>query len=180
MKKIFIYLPVLLLASYALQAQKYFTRNGIISFTSKAPAETIHAENKQVLAVIDPATNQVAFNLLIKGFLFEKQLMQDHYNEEVMESDKYPKASFSGKITDAVDLKQAGKYHVHISGQLTMHGVTKPLSAEADIAVSSGELKATCNFLVPYGDYNIKMPALLHNNIAKTIAVSVNIDCQLH
>lgn len=179
MKKIFICLLVLL-ASYTLQAQKYFTRNGSVSFTSKAPAETIYAENKQVLAVIDPATNQVAFDLLIKGFLFEKQLMQDHYNEEVMESDKYPKASFTGKISDAVDLRKTGKYHVHISGKLTMHGVTKFLTTEADIIVSSGELKATCDFKVPYGDYNIQMPALLHNNIAKTIAISVHIDCQLH
>ncbi|ANI88432.1 hypothetical protein A9P82_03405 [Arachidicoccus ginsenosidimutans] len=177
MKKIILCL-LIIPVSYTLKAQKFFTRNGEVSFYSKAPAETIQAENKQVLAIIDVSTKQVAFNLLTKGFLFQKQLMQDHFNEEVIESDKYPKASFTGKITDAVDLTKAGKYHVHITGQLTMHGVAKPVTTEADIEVASGELKATSSFKVAYEDYKITMPSLLKNNVAKTIAISVNIDCK--
>ncbi|HEY0299019.1 MAG TPA: YceI family protein [Arachidicoccus sp.] len=176
MKKIILCLLVCTV-SYSLKAQKFFTRNGEISFNSKTPAETIQAENKQVLAIIDPEAKQVAFNLLIKGFLFQKQLMQDHFNEEVMESDKFPKASFTGKITDAIDLAKIGKYHVHITGQLTMHGITKPISAEANIDVSSSAIKAACAFKVAYEDYNIKMPSVLQNNISKTIAISVNADC---
>ncbi|MGF7231757.1 YceI family protein [Arachidicoccus sp.] len=163
--------------SHSLSAQKYFTKNGEISFTSKTPIETIHAENKQVLAVIDEATKQIALNLLIKGFLFDKQLMQDHFNEEVIESDKYPKANFIGKITDNIDLSKPGKYHVRISGQLSMNGITKPLYTEADIEISAGKLKAACNFKIPFEDYNIKIPSVLRNNISKTISVLVNIDC---
>ncbi|GEP88633.1 YceI-like domain-containing protein [Chitinophaga terrae (ex Kim and Jung 2007)] len=158
-------------------AQKYFTRNGEARFFSKTAAENIEAANKQVLAVIDASNNQVAFNLLVKGFLFEKQLMQDHFNEEVMESDKYPKASFTGKITDPVNLAKDGKYQVHVSGQLAMHGVSKPVTALADIEVANGTLKGKSTFNVAYDDYNIKLPSLLQNSVAKTIQVVITISC---
>lgn len=177
MKKIVLCLFAVI-TCYTVLAQKYFTKNGKISFTSKTSIETIHAENNQVLVIIDPSDKQIAFNLLVKSFLFEKQLMQDHFNEEVVESDKYPKASFVGKFTDNTDLSKPGKYHVHISGQLTIHGITKPLSTEADLEISDGALKATCNFKVAYADYNIKMPSVLKNNIAKTITTTVIVDCK--
>ena len=177
MKKIATGLFALAIACSA-HAQKYFTKNAKISFTSKTPIETIHADNGQVLAIIDPASKQVAFSLLIRGFLFEKQLMQDHFNEEVLESDKYPKASFTGQITDDINLAKPGKHTVHLTGMLAMHGVTKPLATQADIEMVSGSLKASCNFKVNFKDYNIKMPSVLQNNISPSILVSVKANAQ--
>lgn len=178
MKSIILWL-LLLSSGYSLQlhAQNYFTKNGKVSFSSKTSIETIQAVNNQVLAIIAPATRQVAFNLLVRGFLFEKQLMQDHFNEEVLESGKYPKASFTGKITDNIDLTKPGKYQVHLTGKLTMHGITKPLTTAAELIISPGQLSASCQFEVTYTDYNIKMPSVLQNNIAKSITISVQVDC---
>lgn len=178
MKKLLI-CSLLLVGMYRnTSAQKYFTRNGEARFSSKTAAETIEAENKQLLAIIDASDNQVAFNLLIKGFLFQKQLMQDHFNEEVMESDKFPKASFTGKITDPVNLAKDGKYQVRIAGQLSIHGVSKTISTPANIEVANGTLKAYATITVAYDDYNIKLPSLLNNSVAKTIQVEINISCK--
>lgn len=178
MKKIILCLLIVGACAHV-YAQKYFTKNGTISFSSKTPIEDIYAENNQVLAVIAPAEKKIAFNLLLKGFLFKKQLMQDHFNEEVVESDKFPKASFSGRFVGNSDLTKPGKYHVNLSGDLTIHGVTRPLSTEADLTIDNASLKATCTFKVPYAEFKIKMPSVLNNNIASTIETSVVVNCKL-
>src|SRR6187397_2493261 len=85
-------------------AQTYMTRNGNARFYSKTDLEDIAAENKQVMAIIDPATKSIAVSMLMKGFLFRKELMQDHFNENYVESDKYPKAVFEGKYTEPLDI----------------------------------------------------------------------------
>lgn len=156
-------------------AQSYFTRDGQIRFFSKSTVENIQAENHQVLAIIDTDKKEVAFNLLIKGFLFEKQLMQDHFNEDVMESNQYPKASFTGKIIEVIQL---GKNHVHLKGKLTIHGITKPLNTEADMELQSGNILGKCSFKVSLADYNIKIPSVLKNNISPNILVTVNVNCR--
>ena len=168
-------LPLLLLAACTqVKAQKLFTRNAEISFSSKTNAETIEAENKQVLAIVNVPTKEVALNVLIKGFLFPKQLMQDHFNEEVLESDKFPKASFTGVIKDNIDLSKPGNYNVTISGKMTMHGVTKPMDIPAKLAVSAGQVVGNTTFKVNYSDFAIKLPALLNKTVSPSINVVVN------
>src|SRR5215207_5266456 len=135
-----LFLFSLLMNVWLTQAQIFATRNGFIGFYSKTPLEDIKAENKQVYAVIDAGKKNLAFNLLVKGFSFTKKLMQDHFNEEYIESDKYPKAGFTGAYTGDVDPAKNGIYKLQVQGDLTLHGVTKALNVPATIEVKDGNL----------------------------------------
>src|SRR5215203_6655503 len=120
-----VFIALLLMNALVLNAQVYATRNGFIGFYSKTPLEDIKAENKQVYAGIDVGQKKLAFNLLVKGFSFTKKLMQDHFNENYIESDKYPNARFSGTYTGDVNVTRNGIYKVQVQGDLTLHGVSK-------------------------------------------------------
>ena len=102
--------------------------------------------------------------------------MQEHFNENYMESDKYPKASFKGNITDLskIDFTKDGKYGVNVSGDLTMHGVTKKVSAPGTVSVKSGKVAAESKFNLRLADYNISIPALVKDNIAEVIEITVS------
>ena len=156
-------------------AQKYFTKEGEISFYSEAPMEKIEAINKRVTAVLDSESGAIEFALLIKGFQFEKALMQEHFNENYMESDKFPKALFKGKITNLneVKLDENGSYKAQVSGELTLHGVTKQIETEATIDVTAEGIDANTKFVVACADYEIKIPNVVADNIAKEVEVNV-------
>lgn len=162
---------------YAAAAQKYMTRNGVISFYSKTPLEDIKATNNQVYAIIDGGSKNLAFTLLLKGFLFSKELMQQHFNEKYVESDKYPKASFTGSYTGDVNLAKDGTYPATVKGQLTLHGVTQAVEAPATMQVEGGKLTGKCDFKISPADYNISVPSLVKDKIAKQLDVSVMVDC---
>jgi len=155
------------------QAQSWITRNGKISFYSKTPMEDIKAVNNQVFAAIDLSKKTIAFTLLQKNFLFEKQLMQEHFNENYIESDKYPKAQFEGTITGNVGTTP-GVYKVQIDGKLTMHGVTQPVSMPAELNLQQGKLIGKSAFNIKPSDYNIKIPSLVKEKIAAEIPVQVS------
>jgi hypothetical protein len=169
---------LLALTGYA-NAQIYLTRSGFIGFYSKTPLEDIRAENKQVLAVIDAGKKNLAFNLLVKGFVFTKQLMQEHFNENYVESDKFPKSSFTGSYTGDVDFSKNGIYNVLVKGRLTLHGVTKAIEMPATIEVQNGKLIGKSNFKLIPGDFNIKIPSLVREKIASQIDVRVSVECSL-
>ncbi len=156
-------------------AQKYFTKTAIITFESNTPMEKINATNKSGTCVADFGSGNVEFAVLVKGFQFEKALMQEHFNENYMESSKFPKAVYKGKIegVDKIDLTKNGKHKVKTSGQLTMHGVTKPISCEVQLEVKEGKILASTNFTVAVADYGIVIPALVRDNVAKNVAVKV-------
>ena len=172
-------LIILLLAGSFTQAQIYLTRNGFIGFYSKTPLEDIRAENKQVYAVIDAGKKNLAFTLLVKGFVFTKQLMQEHFNENYVESDKFPKSSFTGSYTGDLDPNKDGVYKVLVKGQLTLHGVTRPLEIPATIEVKNGKLFGESGFNLVPGDFNIKIPSIVREKIAQQIAVRVSVECSL-
>lgn len=159
-----------------LYAQKYIARTGKVTFFSSTPLENIEAFNNEAASVIDASTGDFAFQLPIKSFTFEKALMQEHFNENYMESSKYPKSTYVGKITDmsAVDFTKDGKYNVETKGKLTMHGVTKDVTIPATITVKGGEVTANAKFLVNPDDYKIKIPGVVKDKIAKNIEVTVN------
>lgn len=177
MKYIFFFL--LLIAASVLQAQVYMTRNGFIGFYSKTPLEDIRAETKQVYAVVDAGKKNLAFSLLVKGFTFTKQLMQEHFNENYAESDKYPKSSFLGSYTGDVDLTKNGKYPVQVKGQLTFHGVTQTIDVPGTIEVADGKLITTSNFQLKPSDFNIKIPSVVREKIAQQMDVKVSAECSL-
>ncbi len=158
-------------------SQTFITRNGYIGFFSKTPLEDIKAENQQVYAVIDAAKKNLAFTCLVKGFLFEKELMQEHFNENYIESDKYPKANFIGSYTGDVTMGKDGSYPVQVKGQLTLHGVTKTIDVPATLKVQSNKLTGASNFKLTPADFNIKIPALVREKIAKQIDVRVLVEC---
>lgn len=162
------------LAGYS---QLYSTRTGFIGFYSKTPLEDIRAENNQVYAIIDGGKKNIAFTLLVKGFIFQKELMQEHFNENYVESDKYPKASFSGAYTGDVPTNKDGSYKVTVKGSLTFHNVTKTIEVPATIEVKNGHLVGLADFKLKPEDFNITIPSLVRDKIDKEISVKVNIDC---
>ncbi len=159
-------------------AQTYITRNGRVTFFSKAPVENIEANNNEVISFLDIKKGEVAFVALIKSFKFKKALMEEHFNENYMESNTFPKANFKGVITDLskVNFSADGTYPVTVKGSLTIHGVTKNIEAPATVSVSQQKISAVSKFNIKVKDYNIKIPATVINNIAETI--SVTIDCK--
>lgn len=160
-------------------AQPLITRTGYISFFSKTPLENIKGENKQVNAVIDLSKKKLAFLLLMKGFLFDKAIMQEHFNENYVESDRFPKASFTGVYTGEVDPTKDGAYPIVVKGSLTLHGVTRSVEAPSTIDVKEGRLSARSNFKIKPADYNIKIPSLVKDKIAQQLDVMVKIDYKL-
>jgi len=159
------------------KAQVYTTRNGFIGFYSKTALEDIKAENKQAYVVIDAGKRMLGFNLLVKGFSFTKNLMQTHFNENYIESDKYPNARFTGNYTGDVDLAKNGIYKVQVQGDLTLHGVTKLLNVPATIEVKDGTLIGISDFKLTPSDYNIKIPSIVREKIAQQIDVHVSVNC---
>lgn len=160
-------------------AQTLMTRNGYAGFFSKTPLEDIKAENRQVNAVVDLTKKNIAVALLVKGFLFRKELMQQHFNENYAESDKYPKSTFSGSYAGNVDVTKDGVYNVMVNGQLTFHGVTKKIQVPAVMEVSGGKLLCRSDFQLLPGDFNIKIPSVVKDKIAKQIDVSIRLDYNL-
>lgn len=157
-------------------SQKYFTKTAVVSFESKTPLEKIEAINKSGTCVVDFTTGNVEFAVLIKGFQFEKALMQEHFNENYMESSTFPKANFKGKIEGIQNVKvtKNGKHKVIANGQITIHGVTKPLAQEVNIDIKDGKITAGTNFSVTVADFNIVIPSLVRDNIAKIVNVSIS------
>ena len=172
----------LLLTGFGLTAfgQKYYTKEGVINFYSDASLEKIEAVNKRVTAVIDIESGAVEFALLIKAFQFEKALMQEHFNENYMESDKFPKAVFKGKIInmESINLGEDGKYTASVAGQLTIHGETKDVETVVAFTVEGKMINASTKFIIACADYDIKIPKLVADNIAKEVEVSVMTDLQ--
>lgn len=168
-------LSLILFLSIDMQAQKYFTREAKISFFSEAPLEKIEAENGAGTCVIDFESQQMEFAVLIKAFQFDKALMQEHFNENYMESHKFPKATFKGKIVDpeTIDYTKNGEYEVKVEGKLTIHGVENEISAPGTIVIQGEGIQVKSKFSVAVKDYDIDIPAVVRDNIAKTVEITV-------
>jgi polyisoprenoid-binding protein YceI len=157
-------------------AQKYYTKNGNISFFSATNLENISADNNQVVSVLNTQNGELQFSLLIKNFHFKKALMEEHFNENYMESDQFPKAAFKGNIVDVakINFTTDGSYNVTVAGDLTLHNVTKKISSNGTITVKAGKITATSKFTAKPSDYNISIPKLVKDNISETIEVTVS------
>ena len=167
------------LTLYLLQvlvAQKYITRNGSVSFFSETPIEDIRALNKQTSCVLDINTGSFAFQVPIRGFMFKNALMQEHFNENYMESHDFPKATFRGVIENWLDFKLSNQsQNISVKGTLTIHGVSKKISVSGTIRQDRDQIKGVAFFDISPSDYNIKIPRVVRDKIAKTIQISVNV-----
>ena len=164
---------LLLLCSIKLNAQQFLGKNGEISFFSEAPMEDISAINNKVSAVFDSNTNDLVFQLNVIDFIFPKPLMQEHFNENYLESDIYPTSVFEGKVIDAY-IKEMGD--VRVEGNLTIHGVTKKISVEGLLLQRDDVVSIKADFVIRLKDYKIKIPKIVMYNIAEKIDISVNIE----
>lgn len=161
--------------------QQYYSKTGRVSFYSQAPMEKIEAYNQSAYVVMDAASGKVELSVLIKGFQFAKALMQDHFNENYMESHIYPKGIFKGSIVNMkeVNLGKDGDYTVNVKGNITMHGVTKPLNTTGHVLVKGGKVTVNAKFDLTVADFNISIPKVVRDNIAKTVDVTVTADLQV-
>lgn len=167
----------LVFSAFAPAGKVYLTHTGHIWFFSHTSMEDIEGHNYQVGANLNTATGDMAFSMLMKGFEFKRALMQEHFNENYVESDKYPKSTFKGKITNisAVNFEKNGAYKVSVTGDLTMHGVTKNVTAPGTITVSSDSVYARSTFVVTLKDYNIAIPSVVKDKIQPAIDVHVDV-----
>ncbi len=176
MQKFIFFCAAMFLMSHAALSQKFFTRDAQIKFNSETPMEKIEALNKSGTCVLDVASGKMEWKVLIKGFLFEKALMQEHFNENYMESSTFPSAQFKGQITNLseINFTQDGKYKVKVGGKLTIHGQERDVNLDGTLKVSKGALEMLSNFVVKPEDYEISIPSLVKDKIAKEINVTVS------
>jgi polyisoprenoid-binding protein YceI len=175
MGKLFFFAAIIITATLNANAQKYYTKNGNISFFSKTSLENIQADNNQVMSVLNTQNGDLQFSVLIKSFHFEKALMEEHFNENYLESDKFPKATFKGTISDVtkISFTTDGMYNVSVTGDLTLHGVTKKITSTGTLTVKAGKISADAKFYIKLSDYNVKIPKLVKDNIAESVEVKV-------
>lgn len=177
----FFLIPITLTTLCASAQERYMTRTGHISFHSVTSVENIDADNRKVTSVWDATSGSIEFAVLVKAFEFEKALMQEHFNENYMESTTYPKATFKGKISgiDAAQLKKAGTYAVVVEGEINIHGVARPVVTKGEVTVdAAGAVQATSSFAVKPEDHGIKIPGVVRKNISEQIDVKVRMDYQ--
>jgi polyisoprenoid-binding protein YceI len=158
------------------QNQIFLTKQGKIHFYSKTAAEAIEASNKTANAVLDATTGKMEWGVTVKGFLFKKALMQEHFNENYMESTKFPQAKFKGQIDNLskVDFKKDGTYNVTSSGKLTMHGETKDVSIAGQIIVKGENVQLKSKFRVIYADFKIDIPSVVKDSFSDGMDVDLD------
>jgi hypothetical protein len=173
MNKLILILGLIALQLPAIGQAIFIGKNDTVTFFSSTPVEDIDAKSTQAVGAINQGTKDVFFKVPMKTFAFKKALMQEHFNENYVESDKYPDATFKGKITDEVDLTRDGTYKVTVSGDFTVHGVTKPRTIPGTLVVKGNNMHVNTSFDVKLVDHDIKVPSIVTKNIAETIKVTV-------
>jgi polyisoprenoid-binding protein YceI len=155
----------------------FFTKDAKINFNSSTAIEDIVAESNQATTFINTAKNEVAFSVLTTSFKFRRALMEEHFNENYMESAKnkeYSKAKFNGKIISPIDWKIEKPVVVDVKGDLTMHGVTKEVTLKAQITPGLSKITATAEFKVTPEEFNILIPSAVRDKIAKEVTIKVD------
>lgn len=167
----------LLLVAISLTAQNYVTRTGYIRFYSEAPLENIEAINRQVNSALNISNGEFVFRVLMKSFNFEKALMQEHFNENYVESHKYPNASFQGKIVNLneIDFSKPGVYNTVVEGDLTIKDATKKVKHSGTMEVKKDEVIGKSVFTIKLVDYNIAIPSAVSRNISPEIEITVEV-----
>lgn len=151
----------------------YTCKNAKISLYSSAPIEDIEATANNGVSVYNAGTGELGFSVPIRGFHFPKALMEEHFNENYMESDKFPKATFKGKINEHPDLSKDGSYPVTVTGDFQVHGVTQSRTITGNLKVSNGVVTMTTEFMVKCADHHIDIPQIVFHHIAESIRIRI-------
>ena len=154
-------------------AQKYVLEKSVVTFLSEAAIENITATNKKTSSVLNAQTMEIAFSVPINEFQFAKKLMQEHFNEKYMESEKFPKSTFSGTVS-GFNISAKGVQQAKANGKLTIHGVTTTVEIPGTAEMQGGKIILKAKFTVKLADYKIKIPQLLWQNIAEQVDVTVD------
>jgi polyisoprenoid-binding protein YceI len=166
---------LILLMSFGIQGERFVTSQGVIIFNSDAPFELIQAKSQQLKGAIDSERGTFAFAVSVRSFQgFNSPLQREHFNENYLESDKYPKVTFSGAIEGDVDFKKDGTYQVKSKGTLNLHGVKTERVISSTLRVKNGEIFISSKFVVSLSDHNISVPKIVSGKIAREINVEIN------
>lgn len=173
-------LAVLFFCNMSSAQDKFYTKSGRIRFTASTALENVDATNREITCVLDAKTGRVQFSVLMKGFEFQKALMQEHFNENYVESEKFPKALFDGSLAEpgSVNYSKDGEYPATVNGNLTIHGITKQVNIPGTIIIKDGKPELQAKFSLLIADYNISIPGIVRDKISKTVSVIVNCSLQ--
>jgi hypothetical protein len=167
-----------LVLSISMSAQKFADlgkgETSIVTFFSKSPLEDIEAVNKKAAVILDASNGDMQSVITMKAFKFKNELMEEHFNENYIESTKYPNAIFKGKVNEKIDLANEAEQKITATGKLTLHGVTKDVELAGTITKKGETLLLVSNFKIKVADYDIKVPSLYVKNIAEVVDVSLN------
>jgi hypothetical protein len=176
-QKMLTVLILFFLGQSALNAQdKYYTKTGRVFFEcTRSALEKVEAINKSVTCVMDIKTGNIQFAVLMKGFEFKKALMQEHFNENYVESDKFPKSEFKGQVVNRKDINfsKNGNYTAKVKGNLLIHGVTKEVETIGTISVKDGKFSIKASFEILLSDYKISIPSLVSDKISNTAKITM-------
>ncbi len=161
------------------QAQYFTTSTGVVTFFSKTPVEDISAIHKTASSVINTTNNQIVVQMTMKQFTFPNALMQEHFNENYMESEKYPMATFSGKINEKIDFTKSGTYPVTATGKMKIHGVEQDKNFSGTLIITGDKMNLKTEFEIALVDYKIDVPKIVFAKIAEKIQVKINFDYTL-
>ncbi len=176
--KSIIFSSLLITGMFTASAQDLFiTKTAKVNFdcTPANPVENIDAVNNEATSFLNKKTGEIVFAVLVKSFRFKKALMEEHFNENYMESGKFPKAKFKGKINNLSDVNfsKDGEYSVKVAGNFTIHGITKPINVDGTISIKGGKIQAKSKFSVMLEDYKIARPKVLADKISEKATISI-------
>ena len=172
-----IIITILLLSSTGF-SQLYKTSTGMVKFFSETPLENIEAINNEVTTILKLSTKVLVVGIPVIKFHFEKPLMEEHFNENYMETSKFMTAKFMGKIEGDIDLTKDGTHEITVKGDLTIHGVKKPYTLTGTIKIDGKSIITDTKFKVKLADHDIKIPSVVMKNIAEVVEVTSHFEYQ--
>jgi hypothetical protein len=174
MKVPFLLLFVLTLTKTGTSQNRFYAEKSLVTFFSDGIVEDIKASNNTVTSIFDVAKNEIAFLIKVKDFQFDKKLMQVHFNEKYMESERFPKSTFIGQVSGFNPSKN-GIQHVQAIGKLFIHGVTKDVKIPGTLEKTGSNLVLKSKFMVKIADYNIRIPQIIWNNVSEEVEVDLDL-----
>jgi hypothetical protein len=160
-----------------------FTKTGTINFNSTTTntVDKVEAVNKSAVCKLNTTTGDLDFAVLIKSFVFSNNLMQQHFNENYMQSDKFPKSSFKGKITNiaSVNFAKDGSYPVMVEGTMSLHGVDNKIKEKGTITIKGGKASINSTIMMPLAAYKIDIPSVAKDKISKDIRTVINCNLEV-
>ena len=169
-----------LFETFAITEGSYFCDNGRINLRSNAPLEIIEAESNKLRGLLDPSNQTFAWSVEIKTLDgFNSPLQQEHFNENYMETKRFPKATFTGKIIEKIDIQRDGQYTVRAKGKLTVHGVVQERILKGFLTVKKKNIRIQASFMVPLADHSITIPKIVFQKISEEMFVSVDATLQM-